>query len=166
MGDVMKKKNDKQLCWNCEGSVSRHFSQCPFCGTDVTQPQEATTSFQGFASPFQSAPNQNAIPAPPYAGLSNQDLTVSDEEWNHSFNQKQPPKEEVQEEGEEGEAAPKSELVALFLLLPGVVFFLFGLALVLFSHDGVLSLSWNQQSAYFYFFGAVPLVYLGWRALK
>ncbi len=156
------KKNDKRLCWNCEGNVSHHVAQCPYCGVDVRQPvaRDEESLFKGFASPFQNVP-QNGIPQPPYASNFNRDISVTEEEWNSSFNEE---KEIVDEE--DSSLAPKREMMALLLLLPGVVFFLFGLALTLFSNEGVLVLKWNQDIAYFYFLGAVPLLYLGWRAFR
>lgn len=157
----MTKKNDKRLCWNCEGDVSHHISQCPFCGVDVTQPppRDENSVFKGFGSPFQRAPNHE-IPQPPYARGLSQDVNVTDDEWNAALNDEKPEAKE--------EAAPSSKrhMIALLLLLPGVVFFLFGLALTLFSTDGILTLQWNQNVAYFYFLGSIPLLYLGWRAFR
>lgn len=154
-------KNDKRLCWNCEGNVSYHISQCPYCGVDLNQPtpQNESQLFKGFASPFQSAQRQD-IPQPPYAKVN----SVSEMECSAPFHEK---KEEIKEESEEITAfSTKREMIALLLLLPGVVFFLFGLALILFSNEGILTLQWNQNVAYFYFIGCAPLLYLGWRAFQ
>jgi hypothetical protein len=170
----MNKKNEKHLCWNCEGNVSHHIAQCPYCGVDVTQPappRDENAIFKGFASPFQSAPKQD-IPKPPYSTgrlvnpkkvneSSKEAPPVTEEEWNSALNENQETTPE-----EELPLASKKELVALLLLLPGVVFFLFGLALILFSNQaGVLVFQWNRNVAYFYFLGALPLLYLGWRVL-
>lgn len=158
-------KNDKRLCWNCEGNVSHHISQCPYCGVDLTQPTPHNESqlFKGFASPFQSSQRQD-IPQPPYAKVMSQDHSVSEKEWKAPLHEK---KEEVEEESDERTTfSTKREMVALLLLLPGVVFFLFGLALILFSNEGILTLQWNQNVAYFYFMGCAPLLYLGWRAFR
>lgn len=156
----MNKKIDKKLCWNCDGEVSLHLSQCPFCGVDATQAplQRDPASFKGFSNPFQTAAAD--IPKPPYANV----FGASDEEWNKSLNEEEP--EGVKEPDSSDSRKAKSEMVALLLLLPGVVFFLFGLTLFFFSDDGVLALEWNQNMAYFYFLGAAPLILLGWRALK
>src|SRR5262249_8681466 len=150
-------KNDKRLCWNCEGDVSHHISQCPYCGVDVTKPmpKDEGTIFKGYGSPFQSAPKQE-IPEPPYARSQSNEFAVTEEEWTAAMKaEKEPAKQ----------AAPASnkDLKVLLLLLPGIVFFLFGMALVCFSTDGILALQWNQKVAYFYFLGAAPLLYLGWR---
>lgn len=150
----MNKKNEKRLCWNCEGSVSLHLEQCPYCGVDATQVPENPP----FASPFQSYNQDATTPTPPYTpGYPSYD--VSQEEWNNAL-------EKHEEEKEDTPGAHRREMIALLLLLPGVVFFLFGLVLILFSSDGVLSIEWNQSFAYFYFLGAIPLVILGWRALR
>lgn len=158
----MTKKNEKRLCWNCEGNVSHHLPQCPYCGVDVTQPpvRDENSLFRGFGSPFQRAPNQE-IPEPPYAREQTQDFTVTEEEWSSALNEE---KSQAKEEG--APTSSKREMIALLLLLPGVVFFLFGLALTLFSTEGILALQWNQNVAYFYFLGSVPLLYLGWRAFR
>lgn len=154
----MTKKNDKRLCWNCEGNVSQHLTRCPYCGVDLNQPssREKNASYNGFASPFQSAPTQE-VPTPPYARLSKEVAAV--DEMRQST-------EKPQKEEENAKLKANKEIMSLLLLLPGVVFFLFGLMLMFFSKGGVLSLEWNQNVAYFYFLGATPLLYLGWRAFR
>lgn len=150
----MTKKNEKRLCWNCEGNVSLHLEQCPYCGVDITQVPENPP----FASPFQRYGENSAAPTPPYTP-NYQNYDVSQEEWNNALQQHE-------EEKEDPPLTHRKEMVALLLLLPGVVFLLFGLLLILFSTDGVLSIEWNESFAYFYFLGAIPLLILGWRALK
>ncbi len=143
----MTKKNEKRLCWNCDGSVSHHLTLCPYCGVDLTQKPDNGSPFKSFVSaksPFEMA--------------------VSEEEWKKALEEEKevPPKEKQ----EESQKETKQEMTALLLLLPGIVFLLFGLALILFSHDGVISLRWNQNVAYFYLIGALPLLYLGWRTFR
>lgn len=163
----MTKKNEKRLCWNCDGSVSLHLAQCPYCGVDLTHAQEEegeNNPFQGFENPFQSSSYvDESIPKPPFAGVLNQDIPVSEEEWHQSLNEEG---ESSKKEEEHVPLTTRREMVALLLLLPGVVFFLFGLALLLFSSNGVLTLEWKQNFAFFYFLGAIPLLVLGWRALR
>lgn len=159
----MNKKNDKRLCWNCDGDVSLHISRCPYCGVDLSQvPAGENASFNNLANPFQSAPQNHSLHKPPYSSIFSQDFSVSEDEWKKALEEE---KEIPQENKEENPArAGKREMIALLLLLPGLVFSLFGIALILFSHEGLLSLQWNQNLAYFYFVGAAPLLYLGWRA--
>ncbi|MCH9608570.1 MAG: hypothetical protein S4CHLAM45_11480 [Chlamydiales bacterium] len=142
------KKNEKRLCWNCDGDVSLHLNDCPFCGVSLSQPEEKKQPYNGLGDPFQKAP------AAPYQQENN--LSVSKEEWEHALNE---------EEEQTPKTSARHEVIALLLLLPGIVFCLFGLLLLLFSDDGTLTLHWNQNLAYFYFLGAVPLIYLGWRAV-
>jgi hypothetical protein len=159
----MNKKNEKRLCWNCEGNVSHHIAQCPYCGVDLTQPpsQGAHSLFKGFGVSPQNK-TQQEIPQPPYAQGAKQEMSVTKEEWDAAMHEEK----KGSKPDEELAPATKKEMVALLLLLPGVVFFLFGIALIFFSDDGVLTLSWNQNVAYFYFLGAAPLLYLGWRAFR
>lgn len=141
------KKNEKRLCWNCDGDTAFHLEQCPFCGVDLNSPQDKKAPYQGLGSPFQKAPEDSL--------LQQDHLMVTDEEWKEALDEKS-----------EQEHVPTSrrELIALLLLLPGIVFCLFGFLLLLFSNEGILALHWNQNMAYFYFLGAVPLIFLGWRA--
>lgn len=157
--ESMAQKNEKRLCWNCEANVSHHLAQCPFCGVDVTKPpaRDENSIFKGYSS--TSTPKQE-IPQPPYARVPTKDFVVTEEDWNSAIQaEKEAPKEETP-------PSAKRDMIALLLLLPGIVFFLFGLALILFSSNGVLTLRWNEHVAYFYFLGAAPLLYLGWRALR
>ena len=156
------KKNDKRLCWNCEGNVSAHLEQCPYCGVDLAQPaaQGENSLFKGYgAAPFQHL--HQDVPQPPYARGPTQNFAISEEEWNTTLHEEKETKVE-----EERILTPKREMIAFLLLFPGIVFFLFGLALAFFSNDGILTLQWNQSFAYFYFFGAVPMLFLGWRAFR
>lgn len=95
------KKNEKRLCWNCDGDVSLHLDQCPYCGVDVNTPQDKKIPYQGLGSPFQQAPSSSLAPK--------ENFSVSDEEWKNAL-----------KEGEEEEATKSSrhEVIALLLLLP------------------------------------------------
>lgn len=168
----MSKKTDKRLCWNCDGSLSLHLTQCPYCGVDssqvpphVSEKTGEKKAFSSFSTPYQNISNlDSSIPKPPYATEKfYQNANVSEEEWNRALGEEnEDPRDE-----EEGVATfAKWDMIALLLLLPGVVLFLFGLALFFFSSDGLLTLEWNASFAYFYFLGSVPLLFLGWRALR
>lgn len=69
------------------------------------------------------------------------------------------PTEQIRLEGARGLFVP------LLLLLPGTMFLMFGLVLLLFSHDGFLTLRWDASYWYVYALISLPLVYLGWRAV-
>lgn len=144
------KKNEKRLCWNCDADVSLHLEQCPYCGADLNQPQERKIPYESLGSPFQQAPTT------PFVEKDN--FAVSNEEWKNALDEQDLPEEDAK--------SGRREVIALLLLLPGVVFCLFALLLFFFSNDGTLTLHWNQNMAYFYFLGAIPLIYLGWRAIS
>ncbi|MBS0623855.1 MAG: hypothetical protein JSS62_04455 [Verrucomicrobia bacterium] len=146
------KKTEKRICWNCDGDVSHHFTDCPYCGVDLTRvPSDHASHPRELGDPFQAAPQSATQPR--------NGLAVSEQDWKQALDatvssEKEPP------------IQVKRELVALLLLLPGIVFCLFALLLIFFSDDGVLALQWNQSLAYFYFLGAVPLIFLGWKILR
>lgn len=112
--------------------------------------------------PYQQ---ESSVPKPPYPSSGPSyggDYAVSRDEWNRAL------ESESQDEREEnGEGSPpRTDMIALLLLIPGVAFLLFGLAIMLFSRDGMLTLQWKQSFSLFYFIGAIPLLTLGWRALR
>lgn len=160
----MSKKNEKRLCWNCDGSVSFHLTHCPYCGVDLAHAAKGVTAplFEP-TNPYQPPSSlHNDIPKPPYANLFAQtEAPVSEAEWRRALQD-----QSGEGEKEESEARDLPSSVTWLLLLPGLFFLLFGLALVFFSSEGVLTLRWNQSFAYFYFLSALPLLYLGWRALR
>jgi hypothetical protein len=156
---MVKRNEPKKLCWNCDGNVSLQLTHCPYCNVDLTSTEknqkEDYSSFKRKA-PLEQEKRGVKIPKPPYASLASSEQGVSEEEWQKSLEKVE--KEQTSESG-------KKEMIALLLLLPGVVFLLFGVLLMLFSQNGVLTLKWNESFAYFYFMGALPLLFLGWRLL-
>jgi hypothetical protein len=159
----MSKKNDKRLCWSCDAEVSCHLNKCPYCAADVTNPMRESLFKQdsSFASPFQTAPKESKQAA----------SLFSSDYFPDQFTSVPEPvamsvKEEVSEEEEVSNSSNKKEMSIFLLLLPGIVFFLFGLVLLLFSEEGVLTLSWNQNLAVFYFLASLPLMYIGWKAIN
>ncbi|MFT4551949.1 MAG: hypothetical protein ACI9S8_000570 [Chlamydiales bacterium] len=129
----------RKHCWNCEGEVHVQSFQCHHCGSDLT-PQEQEND--AFAPPYQSsgASSENSsIPKPPYPmNYSQQELTVTEEEWNGSSSS-------PTEQSSNMEKSAKTLVLTLVLLTTGSVFFLFSLVLLLFSNDGILTLRWNSE---------------------
>jgi len=159
----MTKKNEKRICWNCDGVVSLHLEACPYCGVDISNPaphegEHHPHKEEEMGSPFQKAPRSEDDPFhfhPRLATPSDATVAVTDDEWKNSL------------ENEEEEAVPmKGGVMALVLLLPGIGFLLFSLFLLFFSKEGVLVLHWKQSMAFFYFLGSLPLIYFGWRIAK
>lgn len=149
----MNKSQKKRLCWNCEGSVSISEETCPFCGVSVV-PAFLEGAGAEFAPPYFSyAENDLDIPKSPFAGH---------EEFA------EPENREFAKEAEEGEIDVdefKRVAIAVTLLLSGSVFFLFSMALGLFSHNGLFTLQWDGSYWYLYTILALPLLFIGWRSL-
>jgi hypothetical protein len=60
----------------------------------------------------------------------------------------------------------RAEILPMLLLIPGTFFLLFGLVLVLFSKEGLLTLHWNARYWFVYLLLSAPLIYFGWKALR
>lgn len=143
----------KKLCWNCEGSVSLSEETCPFCGVTVVP---AFLEGAGeFSPPYASAHAESnpEIPKSPYG--------FHEEKSIHETEQHQ--KEHHATESESGDF--KRTVLSLTFLLCGSVFFLFSMALGLFSHNGIFTLQWNANYWFIYTFLAIPLFFIGWRSL-
>jgi hypothetical protein len=134
-----KMKRSTRLCWSCEGDVSFDAVKCPFCGVDL----DVLTETESVSSPEETP----LVADPAFA--------VTVDEWNQALEQ---------DTGKEESSS--NEAISLLLLLPGVVFFLFGLTLLFFAEGGMLQLQWKADFAYFYFVGALPLLFFGWRNLN
>lgn len=136
----MGKKEEKRLCWNCDGYVSFDSERCPYCASELASPN-----------------NDQNIPEPPYAPPA--EFSVTKEEWDNAL---------VSEKNEPQKTTPpkKNELVALILLLPGVFLVLFALLLLFCSKNGSLTLEWKENFAFIYLMGAAPLIILGLRLFK
>lgn len=154
----MTKKNDKKLCWNCDGSVSLHLSSCPYCGVDLQIESQLENNNLKMSS------NKQEVPQSPYAHLFEKDMNISGEEWKIAL--EEPEVTVKSAEPEEMSTATKKEVMALLLLFPGIFFLFFGLILLMFSSNGIVTLTWKHNFAYFYFLGAIPLLLLGWRSWR
>lgn len=154
----MNKKNDKKLCWNCDGGVSLHLTVCPYCGVDLSQDGHSSVDEVVFQNINSEKPSKTEVPASPYAHLF--DNESKEEKWNI------PIEENQDEEKKDSRPTMKKEMIAMLLLLPGMFFLFFGLVLLFFSSDGLLTLIWKDNFAYFYFLGGIPLILFGFKSLK
>jgi hypothetical protein len=160
---------NKNLCWKCEELVHPKAVICPYCGSDlheplhpedsslkqefdppytfVAEPQENHEQdiLSEYRSPYQAAPTQTTVM---HTADTQDDLGTAFEECLESERDDM-----------------KELLLPMALLFPGVVFFLFGLAMFLYSHDGIFTLHWNGNYWPFYVISSVPLMFFGWRAL-
>lgn len=158
-------KSHQKMCWNCDGHVHVYEMQCPYCGADLTKHEETEKEYieEEFSEPtteeFEERKTLVEEPEeedPPFQSL------IEDEE-----------RLDLQEEEEAWEKSPKSKeepdldnpLASLILLLPGSLFFIFGLSLFLFSKEGFLTFHFRAKYWFVYLLGSWPLLYLGWRSL-
>lgn len=148
----MNQPSKKRLCWNCEGSVSVEAETCPYCGVSVVPATLENANINFMPSYNMGMAQDSAIPRSPYEGKEEQE----------------PTSDAIQEKEESQPAYDEFQwtLLATVLLLTGSVFFLFGLALMLFSHNGMLILKWDGSLWWLYAALAFPLLFFGWRYLS
>lgn len=119
--------------------MAREATQCPYCGVQMSAEGESSLREPEpdfHEDPLCASPQRAAPYARPEAP------------------------EPLSEGGGSG------VLLSMGLLLPGVAFLLFGMALALFATGDRLTLSWNAHYWWVFFFGAFPLLYYGWMALN
>ncbi len=157
----MSKPQKKRLCWNCEGAVATNAETCPYCGVTVV-PASLENVSTGFAPSYRvgTADDDLTIFRSPYAtqkiNEENEPITTqSDQVAVKELDEQQPAYDEFQR-----------ALWATMLLLTGSVFFLFSLALMLFSHNGVFTLKWDGSIWFIYMGVSLPLLIFGWRYLS
>ncbi len=109
----------------------------------------------------------------PACGVYLSGSTMLEEQAPYQAEEIPPAPYAIQEEVVEEEVLeePPSENLLKELILPlgsllfGLVFFLFGMMLLFFSHEGYLTLRWSSDSWYLYMGMSLPLVFAGWRLL-
>lgn len=146
----MNQKAKKKLCWNCEGSVSLSEESCPYCGVTAIP-----AFLEGAAAEF----------APPYSATSTSDFDVPKSPYSFKEKEeaqtKQLPNQIDQDEPDDF----KYTILSITFLLCGSAFFLFSLALGLFSQNGIFTLHWDANYWFIYTILAIPLLFIGWRYL-
>lgn len=149
----MTTKTHKKLCWSCDGYVHVYEIQCPYCGVNLSQQPAELQAAREIEPPKES--------------------TFAQKNTENSF---QPPyqsyfhKEEKQTEGKIDNASKDQEdvenpLASLLMLLPGSIFFLIGLTLLLFSNNGCVTFTFKSKHWYLYMLSAAPLLLFGWKSL-
>lgn len=155
---VMSATPKRKLCWNCDGSLSLAVDQCTYCGASLKEG----------AAPKPKKPVDHL--APPYAMLQDNKPGAAPQPPFDILGKPASSTNAVEESSESDEATSSSETTTVFssilFLLGGSVFFLFGLVLWLFSHNGVFTLHWNGDYWYVYLSGGAALLFLGWRAAR
>lgn len=133
----------KKICWNCEGNVSVHEENCPYCAVYVgpAEPKEEVTTL---APPYQIY-EKSEIPEAPYKSVS----------------------APIEEQARVADTSPLRQLaLPVTLLSGGAIFLLFGIMLWLFSYKGSLVLTWKSEYWYAYLLLGVPMLFWGWRSMK
>lgn len=145
-----------KLCWNCEGRVTHEEENCPFCGVYLS-PTVSPTSSSDISPPYTFEEETDLAPPPPYGDKNTETMD------NHI--------NEAESKSINGESHAETNsnlsiILPLTACLAGSIFFLFGFILLLFSQNGVFSLSWNGDFWLAYLtFGFVMLL-VGWKTLN
>lgn len=147
----MKKETERRMCWNCEGYVSIHLTQCPYCRSFL---QDPIISSNHNVQNFQS----------------NSDLFDSSHEEPNDFhfNEKRSWEEVSTKENEEIESIAGSvvkNLSKIFLFL-SIGIFIFGLSIFLFGSKDGLTLHWGRRSALLFMLSSFPLIYWCYRSIS
>ncbi len=138
----------KKLCWNCEGNIVTNIDNCPYCGVYVHSSE--MDEINDWHAPYTGETKTEEIPSP--------------------FYKLHPEQEIVNDSSQVPENTPslslfeqlKKDVLPTLLLMAGSVFFLFGLVLVLFSHEGTLTLQWNGNLWPYFLIGSIIFIAVGW----
>lgn len=152
---TMAKKVKKKLCWNCEGSASFEDEHCPYCGVYLN-PLGGTEEQENhlFNAPYRLAEqDEQEIPSSPFADKAEEIAAI-----NSKIIQKDPIPLQTSE--------TKQILLPLVFLISGLMLFLFGIALALFSNHGALVLRWDASYWFLYFLISAPMLFFGWKTLN
>ncbi len=145
----------KKLCWQCDGSIPQDcVDNCPYCGVYLLATEDAEKS--RWNPSYQSSNEDEEAPTPLYQLQQEKETTkeTSEEASTFFFS------------SSELLQSLKNDLGPILMLMAGSIFFLFGIVLLLFSHNGFLTLQWNASN-WIYFLGlSVPLIYVGWKLVK
>lgn len=152
----MTVKQRKKICWNCDGSVPVEEENCSFCGVYLSPLESDEDKNSLFSPPYrlQEVEEEADVPPAPYATAHVEAVAAS-----------QPIPEEPLVKEPSSYTLEQRTLFSLSLILSGAVFLIFGLALLLFSRNGILTLSWDATLWFLYIILAIPLLVFGCRYL-
>lgn len=142
----MNKPVKQKLCWNCEGSVARTLENCPFCGVYLN-PEEQNILKEHPAPYVPEAEAEPSIPEAPYTPVKEEVLPRPDASPINALSFSQ-------------------AVLPVLFLTAGAISVLFSLLLLFFSVDGKLTLQWDADMWLYFALAALPLLFLGWRALE
>lgn len=153
----MNAKPKKKLCWNCEGATSFEEANCSYCGVYL-HPSSISDSDEDedlFNPPYKLAPEDqqnSSITQSPFSLKKSSEQSKEHTESN----------DELESVDDSSFSVMKNAVAPLFLLLGGSLFFIFGIALMLFSKDGMLTLHWNSDYWFLYLLVSIPMLCIGW----
>lgn len=148
-----KEAEVQRTCWKCEGSVSVHMPQCPYCSAFL---QDPPASPGGFSSCHISL-SDDAV-----KGETDDLFAVSSEDWEavlnkpHSF---QESKEKLTAHWQWLQHWPT--LISIL----GSGLFVFALMILFFADDSGLTLTWPKNRAILYGVLGAVLAYKGYQKL-
>lgn len=148
----------KKMCWSCEGNVDLDEENCPFCQASFDPPEEDHHSEMEYTPPYRVQDGSSFL-TPSKAPFS----------YKTASEQMALPQDLQEDDVEEQEEAAvddsKTVIVTMAMLMGGLVFFLFGSILWLFSHDGYLVLRWSDSFWPLYVICGSGMLYFGFRSL-
>lgn len=179
----MSSETKTKVCWSCEGRLSDEDQRCIYCGAD--QKILAPTKEEFDNSPYKLvSPEETEKPIPiPIYKPQDTEISLKDplQEQMQSILEKKEapePKEEtpqiqqavqelqVEQKPKTKHEKQKGQLASLILAMGGSTFFLFALALSLFSRDGLLTISWNSHWWPLYMCASLPMLFFSWRFMR
>ncbi|ANH78631.1 hypothetical protein [Candidatus Chlamydia sanziniae] len=144
----------QRTCWKCEGNVSMHVPQCPYCSAFLQDPPVSSGEFSSCHISFPENPNKKET----------EDLfAVSSEDWEAVLNDQSKSKNPKEEESLQWAWLESWPLVALFL---GAGLLAFALLILLFATDQGLIMIWPKNRAYIYGIFGMIIAYRGYRKLS
>ncbi len=149
----MTTKTHKKLCWSCDGYVHVYEIQCPYCGVNLSQqPAElpAARETESLKEPAFAPKNIENSFQPPYQSYFHKEEKLAESKVESTLKDQ----EDVE-----------NPLASLLMLLPGSIFLLIGLTLLLFSSNGCVTFTFKSKHWYLYMLGAAPLLLFGWKSL-
>lgn len=145
----------RKLCWNCEGSVTRDAANCPYCGVYLhPKDDDGYEDIEDHRPPYAIPEEQeNTVPEAPYAATREAVIENKPEKTPLQIMKAQ-------------SADWKIVVLPLAMLLAGSLSLLFGVLLLLFSHNGTFTLQWNASYWVYYLVASIPLLFMGWKSLQ
>ncbi|SPN73947.1 hypothetical protein C10C_0804 [Chlamydia serpentis] len=149
-----KETGMQRTCWKCEGSVSMHVPQCPYCSAFL---QDPPVSSGGFSSCHISFPE----------GASKEEaedlFAVSSEDWEAVLSDQNTAQESRKQEVPEWTWLQSWPFIALFV---GIGLLAFAFLILLFATDNGLVLTWPKHRAYIYGLVGALVAYFGYRKVS